>query len=301
MLMIVLIYPLQNAQAASFPDVTQYKEEINYLINRGVIKGYEDNTFKPKRNITRLQAITMILREKNITDYSASNPNFVDIKPGDYGYEIVAKAVELGIISGKTNKRGNKYFDSGAPVTRGQMSKILANSYNLRKSKNVNFPDVLPSNGFKDHISALATEGITSGYPDGSFKPNDNLSRQHFAVFMYRIFNKWNGNYISNYFSGNHNGTKLSITDFNETTFRFKIITWSEGWVDDKNGGHWGNYTQKVLEQGIANTNDKNATFKQGSCEIHFNDIPAGIELSISKNCSKFYNAYGEIKVLYNR
>lgn len=179
--------PIQKAGATSFKDVTLYKDEITYLTDKKIINGYPDGTFKPDRDLTRLQAVTMILREKGITDFTAPNPNFTDMKPGNYGYEVVAKAVELGIIGGKTAKDGSKYFDPAAPLTRGQMAKILVEGYKLPKTKDVYFTDVSADNGFKDYISVLATENITTGYTDGSFKPGLKLSRAHFAVFMARM------------------------------------------------------------------------------------------------------------------
>lgn len=187
LLLTLTLLPQQQAQAAGFTDVTQYKNEITYLTDKKVINGYQDGTFKPLRDLTRLQAVTMILREKGITDFTAPNPNFTDLQPGDYGYDIASKAVELGFIGGKTNADGSKYFDAAAPLTRGQMSKILAEGYKLQKTKDVSFTDVPSSSGYKDYISALANANITTGYDDNTFRPNINLSRQHFALFMARM------------------------------------------------------------------------------------------------------------------
>jgi len=293
-LFLVLIFtPQSQAHAASFSDVTQNKSEIEYLVDRGVITGYTDGTFKPKRDITRLQAITMILREKGITDFEAPNPSFTDIKPGDYGYEIVAKAVDLGFISGKENKDGSKYFDSAASVTRGQMSKILVEAYQLPKTKDVKFSDVSSTNGFKDYISTLSTKRITTGYEDGSFKPSNNLSRQHFAVFMSRALNQWNGSFRNSYFSGNHSGLDLKIADSKDDSFHFQLIEWSESWVE--NAGHWGTPEYSVLVEGVAHAKGSSATFSKDRCDISFKDTPSGIEMYVSENCSKDVDEYGGI------
>ena len=188
-LLVFTLLPPNNAQAAGFTDVTKYKEEINFLSSNGIINGYQDGSFKPAANLTRLQAVTMILREKGIIDFTAPDPGFTDLKKGNHGYEIIAKAVQLGIISGKTNENGTKYFDAGAPLTRGQMSKVLVEGYKLPKTKDVQFKDVSIKNGFRDYISVLATENITTGYLDGTFRPNNKISREHFAVFMARMLN----------------------------------------------------------------------------------------------------------------
>ena len=125
------LMPLKEVKAAGFSDVLKYKEEINYLTERGIIRGFEDGTFGPTKPLTRLQAVQMLLKAKGITDFTAPNPLMTDMTPGKYGYEEVAKAVQLGIISGKTAKDGSKYFDSGNHLTRGQMAKILVEADRL--------------------------------------------------------------------------------------------------------------------------------------------------------------------------
>lgn len=188
LILILTIITGQEIDASNqFPDVNNYQDEIEYLTSKEIISGYPDGTFKPTRNLTRLQAVTMILREKGIKDYTAPNPNFTDLQPGDHGYAIVAKAVELGFIGGKTARDGSKYFDPAAPLTRGQMSKILAEGYDLPKIKDVTFKDVSVGNGYRDYVSALASNNITTGYLDDTFRPNVTISRQHFAAFMARM------------------------------------------------------------------------------------------------------------------
>jgi competence protein ComEC len=182
---------IPKADAANdFKDVTMYSEEISYLTDLEIIKGYEGNLFKPEAPIKRLQAVQMILREMGISDFSgAPNPNFTDMKPGQYGYDEVAKAVEIGFIGGKTAKDGSKYFDPWGTLTRGQMAKILVEAYDLEGTYHKNFKDVPNDHWAKDFISSLAANNITTGYADNSFKPENKLQRQHFAVFMARQLN----------------------------------------------------------------------------------------------------------------
>lgn len=178
---------VQQAKAASFPDVISYEAEISYLAGKNIIRGFEDGTFGPTKSLTRLQAVDMLLRAKGITDYAAPDPQFTDMKKGKYGYEIVAKAVQLGIISGKVNKDGTKYFDPQNNLTRGQMAKILVEAEGLTINRDYPFSDVPKTNDFHDYISTMAAERITGGYEDGTFKPSQTLSRAHFAVFTARM------------------------------------------------------------------------------------------------------------------
>lgn len=188
MIAVLLITSIQSVSAQSnFKDVTTYKEEINFLTSKGIIKGYDGGYFKPNDPIKRLQAVQMILREKGITNFTdAPNPGFIDVKPGAYGYGEIAKAVQLGFISGKTNAKGQKYFDAFAPLTRGQMAKVLTLAYDLKGDYPADFTDIAKTSETYGYVSALAANGITTGYQDGTFKPFTQLSRQHFAAFMAR-------------------------------------------------------------------------------------------------------------------
>ncbi|WP_419958006.1 S-layer homology domain-containing protein [Psychrobacillus psychrotolerans] len=186
-LLLIGIFPKQSVDAAgSFTDVKQYENEISFLVNKEIITGYKDGTFKPENDLNRLNAIMMILREKGITDFSAPNPGFTDMTTDTYGYDIVAKAVDMGFISGKTAANGSKFFDPKGTLTRGQMAKILVLAYDLPINNSYTFSDMPKDPTTSGYISTLASENITTGYQDGTFKPNGKISRQHFAVFMAR-------------------------------------------------------------------------------------------------------------------
>src|SRR5690606_35843301 len=114
-------------------------------------------------------------------DFNAPDPGFTDMKPGSYGYKEVAKAVQLGFISGKTAKNGSKYFEPNGTLTRAQMAKILVEGYGLKETdQKYSFTDVTDKHWAKDYIETLASNNITTGYPNGTFDPQGFLSRQHF-------------------------------------------------------------------------------------------------------------------------
>lgn len=178
---------VQPVKATSFPDVVIYKDEINYLANKKIIRGFEDGTFGPTKSLTRLQAVEILLNAKGVTDYTAPDPQMTDMHKGKYGYDIVSKAVQLGIISGKINKDGSKYFDPANVLTRGQMAKILVETAGIPINRSHSFPDILANNDFLDYISTMAAERITGGYEDGTYRAAQTLSRAHFAVFVARM------------------------------------------------------------------------------------------------------------------
>ncbi|MGF2618155.1 S-layer homology domain-containing protein [Rossellomorea vietnamensis] len=175
-----------NVQA-DFKDVSHYKEEIQYLEGKNIINGYDDGTFKPESDLKRIQAVQMLLREMGITNFNAPDPDFTDIKPGDYGYEEVAKAVQLGFISGKTAADGSKYFEPWGELTRAQMAKILVEGYDLSEEQRIYFIDANMAHWAGSYVNRIATANITTGYDDSTFRPQETISRQHFSVMMARL------------------------------------------------------------------------------------------------------------------
>ncbi|WP_456277600.1 S-layer homology domain-containing protein [Bacillus sp. AK128] len=176
----------QNKSA--FTDVSSYKSEIEYLASLSIIKGYQDGTFKPYSTVNRLQAVQMILRELGITIESEEDVPYIpftDLKPGEYGYDEVAIATVLGIVQGKDDGK----FDPFGKLTRGQMAKIFYNAYNLTGKASKDFTDVKSGHWTYEYVHALAANEITTGYNDGSFKPNAPIHRMHFAAFLARYMN----------------------------------------------------------------------------------------------------------------
>lgn len=181
--MVLLFTTTQPAFAAKFPDVKTFPEEIEFLTNQKIINGYPDGTFRPAKPILRVQAVLMIMRDLGMGTETIPNPGFTDIQPGQPGYAEVAAAYHYGIISGKSATS----FDPNGYLTRGEMAKILTNAYSLSGLYPPEFTDVSDRSWSYPFISALAANGITNGYPDGSYRPQMTIDRGQFAAFMARI------------------------------------------------------------------------------------------------------------------
>ena len=168
-----------------FTDVSNnftYKNEIHSLVNRGYIQGYDDGTFKPKANLTRVDAAVAIVRALNLDTSNVTNPNFKDVTTNHPYYREIAAIENADIMSGVGGS-----FNINGELTRAQMAKILVEGYRLTGTSTKTFSDVPKSYWGYDYISALAATGVTDGYPDGTFGINKKVSRQHFSAFLYRI------------------------------------------------------------------------------------------------------------------
>ncbi|SOB90874.1 Ig-like protein group 2 [Ureibacillus xyleni] len=168
-----------------FSDVSAYKKEIQYLVDRGLISGYGDGTFKPNQHLTRAHAAVLLTRALKLDVTKVTNPNFSDVPSNYVYYKQIAAIQNAGVMGGV----GNGKFNPSANLTRAQMAKILVEAYDLSGTTGTKFTDVSENHWAAPYIYALAANNITTGYGDNTFKPNVEVSRAHFAVFLYRAIN----------------------------------------------------------------------------------------------------------------
>jgi len=179
------------AERNEFSDVHSHKDEIYTLVDLGIIHGFTDNTFRPYTSITRGQGIAMIIREMGVSTDNRKDPGFKDVHKRNSFYKEIATAKELGIIAGK----GDGTYGVNEEMTRAQMARILVNAYDLKliESNNKSFKDVSSSHWAHTYISILASNGITLGYGDGTFRPQEKLTRVQFSLFLYRYIDEVKG------------------------------------------------------------------------------------------------------------
>ncbi|EKD93870.1 MAG: Ig-like, group 2 [uncultured bacterium] len=88
---------------------------------RNIIAGYEDGTFRPNNNITRAEAIKILLQAANIEIEIPAETIFSDVDLNEWYAPYVVKAHSMGIVSGYDDGR----FGVNDPITRGQVTKII--------------------------------------------------------------------------------------------------------------------------------------------------------------------------------
>ncbi|OKL37814.1 phosphodiester glycosidase family protein [Domibacillus mangrovi] len=179
---------------------TSYKEElfrdvpvgfraeadIASLVDKAIISGFPDGTFKPQTTLTRVQAAIMIQRALNLPVDRVKDPEFIDVPKTYASFGSIAAVAEAGIMLGRT---GHK-FDPQAELTRAEMAAVLKRALKLPETTKSYFPDN-PSGTFSySSINALAEVGITLGFPDGSFRPAEPIKRADFSIFLKRGLDK---------------------------------------------------------------------------------------------------------------
>lgn len=96
-----------------------------------------------------------------------------------------AKAVEWLSVRNIINGDADGNFYPERNVTRAEFVKMLYSALNIADG-DVEFTDVNDNDWFAKAVKALASAGIVKGYDDGSFGPNENISRQDMAVLINR-------------------------------------------------------------------------------------------------------------------
>lgn len=183
-----------DAQVKQFTDVPNshpYYQIIQEMQEKNIIHGYPDGTFKPTQTISRQHASVLVMRALEMNGLELQKEKtFVQPKdlPSTHPYYTEMKTlIEAGLLEADQN--GKIFPDK--PLTRGEMAKILAVAFNLKTNTDFAFRDVVNTE-FEEYVKALYSNGVTTGYEDGTFKPNESLTRAHYALFMYRSMNKDN-------------------------------------------------------------------------------------------------------------
>lgn len=153
-------------------------KEINYLIEKGVIDN--GNHFGITDIVTREEVAVMVAKAAGL-DGTQRNTKFSDVPKSNLNSGYIQSAVEAGIINGYNDGT----FKPQAKVTRGHMAAFISRAFDLPKG-NQTFKDVPMGHTAYEAVQQLVAAGITTGYDDGTFKPEANLTRAHISAFLAR-------------------------------------------------------------------------------------------------------------------
>ena len=203
-----------------------------------VFKGYGDFTFKPENNITRAEFITILAktayRQNQMNEVYTSDMNYNDMSNQHWSYTFVISMYEHL----KTNQdfsfkdifAGTNFYPD-RPITREESAALLAVfCKDAIYDNSVNFKDLSSSNRFYNEIKRLYNAGIITGYEDGTFKGNNNITRAESAALIKRVYNDIKTSDKSKYL------TKLEFLPINgeEMYSYFGAYDWKTANANDK-------------------------------------------------------------------
>lgn len=229
---------------------------VDYLLGHNAISDTLPE-FNPYDKVTRGQASSIIAKLLGLDVSDVENPNFTDVSPSHQFYKYISVLQNKGILGGKSDGT----FGVNEPLTRGQMSAILINTfdiplvgvqnvYNNDRERFTKSTDIIEDNSrntssageaplryedykFKgqwgQHIGTMNYFGFINGTGDGNFKPNQPIKRSQLANMLYHIHIKdINKRYV---FIDSEEFMKLGVT--NRTMSVENGVIKGQAWVTD--------------------------------------------------------------------
>jgi hypothetical protein len=187
------------------PNGSTFYPYIRCLACRNIVGGYDNGdgtlSFRPGNNVTRGQVAKFVANAAGYTDdIPATRQSFTDVPATSPFWLFIERAYAHGVISGYDNGDGTFSFRPNANVTRGQMSKFVANAANYTEdipATQQTFQDVPHSNPFWLFTERAYAHGVISGYNCGAtgepcpglyFRPNANVTRGQTSKFISNAF-----------------------------------------------------------------------------------------------------------------
>jgi len=179
--------PVQAASQFSDLEGSFAQKEIQTWIDAGLIKGYSDGSFKPDKFITRASFIALVNRAFGYTN--ETDISFKDVPVDSWYYIEVARAIEAGYLHGYPNNT----VKPQETITRQEAAKMISIINKLNKDEKAadTFKDSSSMPAWsKGFVGAVLAENIMAGYPDGRFKPLQNITRAEAVVTLNNALKK---------------------------------------------------------------------------------------------------------------
>ena len=152
------------------------------------IVGYPDSTVRPQNGITRAEVATIFFRlltDETRNANSTKTNSYSDVAAGAWYNHAVSTLSAMGIVKGDSHGK----FNPNAPITRAEFAAIAARFDDKANTTAVDFSDIA-SHWAKDEISAAANNGWINGYTDGTFRPNNKITRAEAMTLVNRVLKR---------------------------------------------------------------------------------------------------------------
>jgi parallel beta-helix repeat protein len=168
------------AAADAAASTSPHTAAIDAILEAGIAEGYPDGSFRPGDAVTRAQMASFLGRALGLDPRT----------DGPFG--DVARSPHRGMINAVAAARVAEGYADGTfrpsnGVTREQMASFLTRAKGLEPRNGTSFLDTAAS-GHRRTIEAVAAARIAAGYPDGTFRPTNVVTREQMASFVARAF-----------------------------------------------------------------------------------------------------------------
>ena len=159
-------------------------DAIEFVKEKGWLTGRTKNTYEPNGYLTRAEAATIIARILELECTHTNETLYRDVN-SHWAKSQINALTKTGLIKGYEDKT----FRPDSYITREEIAKIL---YTLQEKeepqKNITFSDVGRERWSYEYVVSLASSKILKGYEDGTFRPENYITRAEMAVILERMY-----------------------------------------------------------------------------------------------------------------
>lgn len=183
--------------------------------HKAFMGGYPgESNFKPNNPITRAEVSTILSRVIHGGEIGSRRSSFKDVEDFRWYSKYVGHMESEGLLSGYPDGS----FKPGANITRAELASIIARLNNLNDTSDISYPDIKKDSWVNDPVTKVVNAGIMTGYPDGTFGPNNMVTRAEAAT----IINRARGRNADKNFIDSNNVSKF--TDIKNHWAYYEII-----------------------------------------------------------------------------
>lgn len=225
-------YHPSSSDITAFLDVdrsTPHAEDIWWLASEEISSGYSDKTFRGTSAVARQDMAAFLWRASNLPSYRASAEDkkaFADVNEGTSHAQdiwwLAAKGISTGYPDGT--------FKGQDTAVRQDMAAFLyrlagSPAYTPSQADKKQFVDVTEKTPHAREIWWMVSTGLTQGYGDGTFRPQNPVTRADMAAFMRRFYNAFSRHdQFRNWTPSSK--AKLRFLDVNSATNKCEDIWW---------------------------------------------------------------------------
>ena len=169
-------------QATDVPNYLNNENHFAYIV------GYEDGTVRPNANISRAEVAAIffrLLKDDVRDDNLTANSVFTDVALGKWYNKSISTMAKIGIVKGRTANT----FVPNAAITRAEFASICSRFDRSNVEIKSDFNDI-SGHWAEKEIRRAASLGWIKGYADGSFKPDQNITRAEAASMINRMLHR---------------------------------------------------------------------------------------------------------------
>lgn len=188
-LALTMVFSSFTVVSANTSDISGHWGEavLQKWIDLGMLNGYANNQYKPNGSITRAEFVTLLNKMNNNTQTSDEITKYTDVKPTDWYYNEISKALAAGYISGTSSTT----VSPTKLITREEAAAIVVKSKDVAPSADESILSLTndgntASSWAKGYLAAAIEEGYISG-SNGNVSPTINLTRAEAIALLDKI------------------------------------------------------------------------------------------------------------------